>query len=154
GKFPGANGLANATDTNGDLLAPQLDKDGNPLVTTPTTPDDPHIPDGLPVKPFDLSVYVPPTGKTNDIIHRFYTEQLQIGNGVLQPGSDNNNKFVIWSDNPQAVLSFYDASSLPEGLLAQQYTLDDAFFHAAYGGSYLNHQFLVAAAAPQWNQPI
>src|SRR5262245_44291878 len=28
------------------------------------------------------------------------------------------------------------------------------FFHAAFGGSFLNHQFLVAAAAPQWNQPL
>jgi acid phosphatase len=37
---------------------------------------------------------------------------------------------------------------LPEGLLAQQYTMDDNFFHAAFGGSFLNHQFLVAAAAP------
>src|SRR5262249_44083386 len=66
----------------------------------------------------------------------------------------DNNKFVSWSDNTQAVLSHYDATNLPEGLLAQQYTMDDNFFHAAYGGSFLNHQFLIAAAAPQWNQPI
>src|SRR5262249_37307525 len=52
------------------------------------------------------------------------------------------------------VLSQFDATNLPEGLLAQQYTMDDNFFHAAYGGSFLNHQFLVAAAAPQWNQSI
>src|SRR5262245_23306043 len=30
----------------------------------------------------------------------------------------------------------------------------DNFFMAAFGGSFLNHQFLVAAAAPEWNQPL
>jgi phospholipase C len=33
-------------------------------------------------------------------------------------------------------------------LLAQQYTLGDNFFHSAFGGSFLNHQFLIAATAP------
>src|SRR5262249_31009834 len=125
GKFPGANGIANATDANGNLLPAyqQVDRNGIPLSNVnplyPGQGNDPNIPDGLPARPFDLSQYVPPTGKTNDIVHRFYTEQLQIGNGVLQPGSGQNNKFVSWSDNPQAVLSFFDASGLPEGLLAQ-----------------------------------
>ncbi len=64
------------------------------------------------------------------------------------------DKFVTWSDNGSLVFSYFDATNLPEGQLAQQYTLDDNFFHAAYGGSFLNHQFLIAAAAPQWNQPI
>src|SRR5262249_51933600 len=48
----------------------------------------------------------------------------------------------------------FNAANLPEGQLAQQYTLDDNFFHAAYGGSFLNHQFLIAAAPPPWNQAI
>src|SRR5208283_1708318 len=38
--------------------------------------------------------------------------------------------------------------SMPEGQLARQFTLCDNFFHAAFGGSFLNHFFLVAAAAP------
>src|SRR5262249_40893708 len=156
GSFPGANGLANATDANGNLLPQfqQVDKNGNVITTLPNPSTDPHVPGGLPAKPFDLSQFVQPQDKTNDIVHRFYTEQLQIGNGVLQPGTGANNKFVTWSDNKNLVLSFFDATNLPEGLLAQQYTMDDNFFHAAYGGSFLNHQFLVAAAAPQWNQPI
>src|SRR4029078_7315786 len=37
-----------------------------------------------------------------------------------------------------------------EGQLAQQYTLGDNFFHAAYGGSFLNHQWLICACTPQW----
>jgi phospholipase C len=156
GKFPGANGLAGATAADGSLLPPyqQVDKNGNPLTTLPNPSTDPHVPGGLPAQPYDLSQYVAPDQKTNDIVHRFYTEQLQIGNGALQPGTGANNKFVTWSDNKNLVLSNFDASNLPEGQLAQQYTMDDNFFHAAYGGSYLNHQFLVAAAAPQWAQPI
>src|SRR5262245_32677841 len=35
GKFPGANGLANATDASGNLLVPQVDKNGNVLTTLP-----------------------------------------------------------------------------------------------------------------------
>jgi phospholipase C len=101
-----------------------------------------------------LSQYIAPDQKTGDIIHRFYHEQLQIDNGVLEPSNGSMDKFVTWSDNGSLVFSYFDATNLPEGKLAQQYTLDDNFFHAAYGGSFLNHQFLVAAAAPQWNQPI
>jgi acid phosphatase len=37
---------------------------------------------------------------------------------------------------------------MPEGQLAREFTLCDNFFHAAFGGSFLNHIFLVAAAAP------
>jgi phospholipase C len=160
GSFPGANGLQNATNAQGNLLVPQVDKNGKPISTITFNPgqiNDPNIPDNattLAPKPYDLSQFVPPSSKTSDIVHRFYTEQMQIGNGALQPGADNNSKFITWSDNPQAVMSTFNATNMPEGLLAQQYTMDDNLFHAAYGGSYLNHQFLVAAAAPQWQQPI
>src|SRR5262249_40079862 len=75
------------------------------------------------------------------IVHRFWNEQSQINHGA-------QNQYMTWSDNPGLVMSGFDATNLPEGLLAQQYTMDDNFFHAAFGGSFLNHQFLVAAAAP------
>src|SRR5262249_16321564 len=106
--------------------------------------------------PYDLGQFLSPSDRTNDIVHRFYTQQLQIDNGVLDPniGPHPMDKFVTWSDNGSLVLSGFDATNLPEGLLAQQYTMDANFFHAAYGGSFLNHQFLVAAAAPKWEQPI
>jgi phospholipase C len=151
GNFPGANGLANAVDASGNLLVPQLDKSGNPLTVLPqplnSGAPDPRFPAELPVQPYDFTQYVPANGITGDIVHRFYTEQLQINGGL-------NNQFVTWSDNGGLVLSNVDATNLPEGLLAQQYTIADNFFHASYGGSFLNHQFLVAAAAPYWNQPL
>ncbi|MBV8425102.1 MAG: hypothetical protein JO349_07915 [Candidatus Eremiobacteraeota bacterium] len=30
----------------------------------------------------------------------------------------------------------------------------DNFFHSAFGGSFLNHQWLICACTPQWNQPL
>src|SRR5260370_2372167 len=82
-----------------------------------------------------------PSDKTGDIVHRFWHEQSQINHG-------NMNWFTTWSDNPGLVMSYFDATNLPEGKLAQRYTMCDNFFHAAFGGSFLNHQFLIAAQAP------
>src|SRR5262249_85422 len=136
-----------------------VDKNGNPISVLPAVlgPDgkpDPRFPTNLPPQPYNAVPFLiqnappgDPAGLTGDMIHRFYTEQAQIDGG-------KNDKFVSWSDNGGLVLSYIDSTNLPEGQLAQQYTLDDNFFQAAYGGSFLNHQFLVAAAAPQWNQPL
>src|SRR5262249_44375480 len=93
------------------------------------------------LKFYNAGNFLSPGDKTGDIVHRFFQEQSQI-NGGLQ------NQFITWSDNPGLVMSYFDATNLPEGLLAQQYTMDDNFFHAAFGGSFINHQFLVAAATP------
>src|SRR6202011_5649500 len=45
---------------------------------------------------------------------------------------------------------YYDATELPVGRLAQQYTLADRFFHSAFDGSLFNHFWLVCACTPQW----
>jgi len=50
--------------------------------------------------PFDLAQYVDLTASTTDLAHRFYTEQLQIDNGVVEPGNGTMDKFVAWTDNP------------------------------------------------------
>ena len=149
GKFPGADGLNNAAAT-----VPQVDRAGRLLATLPDPSTDSNVPPGLPVRPYDLSQYLSLTGKTEDLAHRFYTEQLQIDNGYVTPSHGSMDKFVAWSDNGSLVQSYYDASNLPEGLLAGQYLMCDRFFHAAFGGSLLNHQYLIAAAAPRWQQPL
>ncbi len=41
-----------------------------------------------------------------------------------------------------------DPSKLPLWKLAQQYTLADNFFMGTFGGSFLNHQYLICACAP------
>jgi phospholipase C len=148
GNFPGANGIANASPTS----LTQLDRvTGQPLSPAtgglpkyPGQINDPTIPDNSITdapNPYDLNQFLQPSQKTSDIVHRFFQEQSQIDHGAM-------NGYIGWSDNTQAVMSHFDATNLPEGLLAQQYTMDDNFFHAAFGGSFLNHQFLVSAAAP------
>ena len=79
GKFPGADGLNRAAAT-----IAQVDRNGRPLATLPDPSTDPSIPPGLPVRPYDLSQYVTVTGKTKDLVHTFYTEQLQIDNGYVR----------------------------------------------------------------------
>jgi phospholipase C len=183
GSFPGANGLQNAAATipqvnaagtplvytpsplNGGVVDPNFPSViiggksylAYPAIDANTGLADPNAGLPVPIGPYDLSIYIQPNQLTGDIVHKFYHEQLQIDNGNPAFASTDNgsmDKFVAVSDNPGLVMSHFDATNLPEGLLAQQYTMDDNFFHAAYGGSFLNHQFLVAAAAPEWNQAI
>lgn len=144
GDFPGANGISNAGNA-----VKQVDKQGTlytvlpqPIDTTlkPPAPD-PRFPANLPVLPFDASLYVPANQKTGDLVHRFYQEQYQIDGGKM-------DKFVAWSDAAGLVMSYYDATNMPEGKLAQQYTLADNFYHAAFGGSFLNHMWLICACTP------
>src|SRR5262249_15237521 len=112
---------------------------------SPAVPDsrfpDPSVGNDLYAKPYNLLKYIQPGDKTGDIVHRFWQQQAQIDGGLM-------DQFARWSDNPGLTLSSFDATTLPEGQLAQQYVLADESFHAAYGGSFLNHQFLIAAAAP------
>ena len=46
------------------------------------------------------------------------------------------------------VMGHYTTANLPLAAEAAQYTLCDNFFHAAFGGSFLNHIWLIAAASP------
>ncbi|MGF6804475.1 acid phosphatase [Paraburkholderia youngii] len=87
-----------------------------------------------------------PTGViTRDLIHRFYQNQMQINAG-------RNNQFAAWGDSGGLVMGHYrnSADSLRLWNLAQQYTLCDNFFMAAFGGSWLNHIFLISAQAPYY----
>src|SRR5262249_39735363 len=89
-----------------------------------------------------------------DIIHRFYHEQLQIDNGVLQPSAGKMDKFVTWSDNGGLVFSYFHPTHLPPGPRAHPFTTDASLFPSAHGGSLPNHPRLIAAASPVWNQPL
>ncbi len=146
GKLPGANGLASDA---GHVT--QVDKSGQPYATLPQPINtnlkpaaaDPRFPADLPNGPFDAARYVPDDMDTGDLVHRFYQEQLQIDGGKM-------DRFAAWSDAAGLTMSYYDATNLPEGKLAQQYVIDDNFFHAAFGGSFLNHFYLVCACAPSF----
>ena len=85
-------------------------------------------------------------GCTRDIVHRFYQEQYQLNGG-------KQNRYVTGSDAVGLTMGTYDTKSLPiykylNGRHAPDYVIADHFFQAAFGGSFLNHQYLVAARAP------
>jgi len=149
GKFPGANGIASASPTS----IAQTDKEGRPYPTLPPSMDtrrrppvpDTRIPAALPVAPFDLAPYVPPTSRAGNPIHRFYQQQHQINGGRM-------DRFVAWTNVGGLVMSYYDATSMPLGLLAREFVLADNFFQAAFGGSFLNHMWLICACTPHWPQ--
>ncbi|KVQ09841.1 acid phosphatase [Burkholderia ubonensis] len=80
---------------------------------------------------------------TRDLWHRFYQNQMQINAG-------RNDQFVAWADSGGLVMGHYrnSADTLRLWNLAQQYTLCDNFFMAAFGGSWLNHMYLIGAQPP------
>lgn len=146
GLFPGANGLSNAGGA-----AIQTNRDGKPYVALPPAMQtevkppiaDKRFPDNLPNRPFDIAAYASPNQKTSDLVHRFYQNQMQINGG-------RNDQFVAFSDAGALSMGYYDGRDLPLWKYAEQYTLADNFYQAAFGGSFLNHFWLVCACTPHY----
>ncbi|WP_206370777.1 acid phosphatase [Solimonas marina] len=80
---------------------------------------------------------------TRDLIHAFYQNQLQINGG-------RNDHFAAWGDSGALVMGHYadTRANLRIWQLAREFTLCDNFFMGAFGGSFLNHQYLVTARPP------
>ncbi len=143
GSFPGANGISRASDT----ATTQVDlATGQPYTCLPQT-DSHLIGTCLPDQPFDITKYVPADQKTRDLIHRYYQEQVQIDGGKM-------DQFVTVSDAKGLSLGFYPTDQLPVAKEAANYVLQDNFFHAAFGGSFLNHQWLVCACTPVYANAV
>lgn len=144
GNFPGANGLANAKpentlqrDHDGKVL-PELilwDRHGHPDPKFPRMPNAPFRIDAAPIGA-KLSDLVPSP------IHVFYHNREQINGG-------RNDMFAAMSNVGGWVMGYFDTSSLKLYGWAREYTLADNFFMAAFGGSYLNHQWLICACTPR-----
>jgi phospholipase C len=142
GSFPGANGIANATAEQ----KTQLDHDGKPLpfltVWKGNGPDErfPKLPNG----PFRIDAD-PINAKLSDVlpgpIHAFYHNAEQINGG-------RNNMFAAMSNVGGWSMGYVDGSKLRLWQWAKEYTLADNFFMGAFGGSFLNHQYLICACAP------
>ncbi len=149
GAFPGANGRANA-----GRAALQVDPDGKPyallppvmLTGQPTAAPDTRFPIDLPNQPFDIGRYVPADQKISDLVHRFYTNQQQIHGGL-------NDKFVALSDAKALALGYRDITGSRIWQLARDFTLADNFFQGAFGGSFLNHFWVVCACTPKYPNP-
>ncbi len=162
GNFPGANGLATVVDSKGRARAAyvaQKDRDGTTVL--PTLPRTWHgvtqrgvLPvvtefesAKLPNAPFSIETAF--TDKlsnatvTRDLAHRFYENQMQIDGG-------KNDMFAAWSDAGGLTMGHFDYSGSKLYKLARQYVLADNFFQGAFGGSFLNHQYLICACAPEY----
>jgi len=86
---------------------------------------------------------VPPTAAIGDITGGFYQERSAINGGRM-------DRYVAVGGSGGLPMGYYDATKLPLGALAKQFTLADEFFHAAFGSSMLNHLWLISAATPRW----
>src|SRR4051812_33301712 len=90
-----------------------------------------------------------PGGCTRDIVHRFYQEQYQLDHG-------KQDRYSTGSDAVGLTQGHYNTKELPvyeylHSKKAPHYVIADHFFQSAFGGSFLNHQWLIAAASPQWD---
>lgn len=141
----------------------QRDRDGTALAALPKiwegmVPDEQIVehrrykigPDDLgplPNAPFALKTPegdpLPHGVVTRDLVHAFYQNQLQINGG-------RNDGFVAWGDSGALVMGHYGEASAKLRLwqIAREFTLCDRFFMGAFGGSYINHQYLIAARPP------
>jgi phospholipase C len=146
GKFPGANGVDAPR-----AAIPQVDKDGKPYAQLPPPMQgygeqmkpDPRFPASLPNAPFPLQKYMKITDFLEMPVHRFYWNQLQINGGKL-------DQFVAWSDSGSLPMGYFDTAQLPLQAWAREYTLLDNFFVSAYGGSFLNHIWLICACTARF----
>ena len=142
GLFPGANGIANATQEQ----YTQLDHDGRCCRTARVGRDGRRIrafPE-LPNAPFRIDappVNLPPTRSLPSPIHAYYHNIEQINGG-------RNDMFAAMSNVGGWAMGYFDGSSMKLWQWAKEYTLADNFFMGAFGGSYLNHQYLVCACTP------
>jgi len=159
--FPGVEkplSALSAADTQ------QRDRDGSLLTTLPPTwggvlqvgpqtvdgvtyPSEVQFQENLPNAPFALkgpnAEDLPLSLVTRDLWHVFYQNQMQINGG-------KNDNFVAWADSGGLVMGHYAQSrySLRLWDVAKEFVLCDNFFQGAFGGSFLNHQYLISATAP------
>jgi acid phosphatase len=162
--FPGATGVAATRDQKKKGVAPyapQKDRDGTVLAKLPpawggltaagqpVTVTQAQTTNVLPNAPFQIDSPTPAWGGpalpdtivTRDLYHRFFENQMQIDGGL-------NDKFAAWADSGGLVMGYFDGSRTAMWKLAREYTLADRFFQGAFGGSFLNHQYLICACLP------
>ena len=166
GLFPGANGIPGRNPSSVGTYHPQRDFNGSVLPVLPpawgglTANGQPKTltqaqSAGMPNAPFQIDAVNDGKGLngsgvvvgqdiiTRDLVHRFYSNMLQIAGG-------RNDGFAAYSDAGGLSMGYYDGSGMKLWKIAQQYTLADNFFMGAFGGSFLNHQYLICACVPTY----
>ncbi|WP_083385914.1 alkaline phosphatase family protein [Methylomonas sp. LWB] len=143
GLFPGADGLSNAQSA-----PPQIDEFGRPYGTLPPIrsdgKNDERFPADLANAPFDIGRYINPNQRHPDLTHRFFIHQMQINAG-------RNDRFAQLSSAGGLTQGYYNLAGTALWQYAKEFTLADHFFQAAYGGSFLNHQWLICACTPRFD---
>jgi acid phosphatase len=92
-----------------------------------------------------------PGGCTEDLVHRYYQEQYQLDGG-------KQDRYTTGSDAIGLTQGYFDTTQLPiykylHKPAHPRYAIADDFFQSAFGGSFLNHQWLIAAATPTFPNP-
>jgi len=152
------------------LLQNDVNLRSPPLTATCTdNTGSPSFTSAFPNVPFRIDDYIPPSattcpapgafapngvangsgqpgGCTRDLVHRYYSEKYQIHDG-------KQDRYVTGSDAAGLAMGYYDTTQLPiytflHAAGAPHYVIADNFFQGAFGGSFLNHQWLVAGATP------
>jgi len=161
GNFPGVEKPLSALkpedyqqrDRDGSLLQSLPPAWGGVLQVGPQTVDGVTYPVGgqfqenLPNAPYPLKGMdgedLPFGLVTRDLWHVFYQNQMQINGG-------KNDRFVAWADAGGLTMGHYAQSQYSLRLwdVAKEFVLCDNFFQGAFGGSFLNHHYLIAATAP------
>jgi acid phosphatase len=166
GHFPNSHNLDEVLNSDGtpkSAYVAQLDRDGttalsnlpqtwngvtaagNPTVVTQAQSAN------LPNAPFEIETayhelnsapLLTTLDVTRDIAHRFFENIMEINGGT-------NDMYAAWEDAGGLTMGHWDYSQSKLWALAQQYVLADNFFEGAYGGSFLNHQYLICACAPK-----
>ena len=144
GRFPGADGLPVSQKT-----FPQVDANGWSYSVLPPVMDgknrDLRFPDNLPNQSFLITEHAPLDEKHPDLTHRFFIHQMQINAG-------RNDRFAQLSSAGGLTKGYYDLQGTALWRYAKEFTLADHFFQAAFGGSFLNHQWLICACTPEFKE--
>lgn len=138
GLFPGAEGL-----TSPSAKIAQADANGVVLPDLPLPSGLADWPARIPNAPFPLDDMLAGKPEPIDPTHDFYQQQEQINGGKM-------DRFVEASNAGGFVMGYFQNPNLRHWALAKEFTLADHFFHAAFGGSALNHFFLICACAPRY----
>jgi phospholipase C len=140
GFFPQSEGIAQAM-----LAPPQRDREGEIYQTLPQF-EDSRLPKDIPNHPFLLDQFIGMKDKFASPVHSFYTQQKQIHGGL-------NDHFVSEGKSGALPMGYHDGRQTKLWHWAERYTLADHFFQAAFGGSFLNHHWLICACTPPFPNP-
>jgi len=163
GRWEGVDGLSRAPMAK----TVQIAQNGTMLPLLPQ--NDVNLPASTSNRPFDIARFIPPEattcpkpteffptgvpngtglpgGCTRDLVHRYYQEQYQLNGG-------RQNRYTTGSDAVGLTQGHYDTRSLPiytflHSASAPRYAIADRLFQGAFGGSFLNHQWLMSARTP------